>query len=115
MVVQGWDGGGWIYRAVIVDVASALLSQLVLEVVGFPGQSACEVCLGRLNSATRAEFEETGHVDAALAEAMLAVRPFSLKSCEGAHTIELLLANIQGIDEAQGKRIVMCFCPELYE
>jgi len=115
IVVQGWDGGGWIYRAGVADVASAMLSQLILDLVGVPGRTACEACLARLNAAAREELEGIDPMDAGLVDAILAARPFHPTSCEEAHTIELLLENIEGVGEGLSKRIIMHFCPELYE
>jgi len=89
--------------------------QLILDLVGLPGPTACEVCLARLNAAAREELEGIDPMDAGLVDAILAARPFHPTSCEEAHTIELLLENIEGVGEGLSKRIIMHFCPELYE
>ena len=51
VVVSGIDvGGPWIYSAEVVEVASPLISQLVLTLVD-PCLEPCEACLKKLNEA----------------------------------------------------------------
>jgi len=112
IVVRGFDGGGWIYSAGVIEVATPLLGEFILNL--FP-PDPCVICLQRLNSATREDFEEIPQIGPSRSEDIIAARPFVLDECRGASDIERLLDAIPGIGEVLRERIARHFCPELYD
>lgn len=114
IVVRGYNGGGWIYSAGVVEIATPLIAQFILNL--FPSPiSPCAACLERLNTATRQNFEAIGQIEPVTSASLLAARPFDLSNCDSATDIEQLLDQVPDIGEVLRERIVRHFCPDLYE
>ena len=112
VVVRGRDGGGWIYRAEIAEVASPLLTRFIREFYQVP---PCLACLARLSSATHDDFRAISGIERGTADSLVDAQPFVLSLCRSRADIEQLLDEVPGVGSVLRVRIVKHFCPDLYE